>query len=117
MKAEYTYKYNASGQSEKKLAYMDLELADIKNIYCTENIPYFYSASGYGKKIPTRYIIRTIDNRLHRVYTICYSNIGSAYIRYKNIDMVMVESAMLDYNIAKNTYYDNEYPVLSRIIS
>lgn len=36
--------------------------------------------TGYGKNMPTGYMIR-IDNRLYRVYCICYGNSGSFYIK------------------------------------
>ena len=41
--------------------------------------PRFYSASGYGKKIPTRWQLK-IDGRWYRVYVIQFSNAGSAYV-------------------------------------
>lgn len=37
------------------------------------------TASGYGGKIPTRYMIR-YAGRWHRVYVMQYGNSGSAYI-------------------------------------
>lgn len=42
-----------------------------------------YTASGYGSKIPTEYMIRYTINgktRLYRVYCMVYSNSGSLYI-------------------------------------
>lgn len=38
-----------------------------------------YSASGYGNRIPTRYMV-LFQGRWHRVYVCQYSNIGTAYI-------------------------------------
>lgn len=38
-----------------------------------------YTASGYGRKIPTRYMVN-LCNRWHRVYCAIFSNIGSVYI-------------------------------------
>lgn len=38
------------------------------------------TASGYGRKIPTRWMIRW-GNRNYRVYAVCYSNVASYYIR------------------------------------
>jgi hypothetical protein len=38
-----------------------------------------YTASGYGKRIPTQYMIR-VNNRWRRVYCCIYSNIGTLYI-------------------------------------
>lgn len=40
--------------------------------------PRFYSASGYGRKIPTRFMVK-VENRWHRVYAICFSNAASLY--------------------------------------
>ena len=37
------------------------------------------SPSGYGRKIPSDYMVR-LDGRLHRVYVVCFSNSGSHYI-------------------------------------
>lgn len=39
-----------------------------------------YTASGYGKKIPTSYLVRTIDQKWRRVYCTIYSNIGTTWI-------------------------------------
>ena len=38
-----------------------------------------FTASGYGRKIPTQYMVN-LGNRWHRVYCVIYSNIGSIYI-------------------------------------
>ena len=38
-----------------------------------------YTRSGYGSKLPTRYMMR-YNNRLHRIYSICYSNVSTEYI-------------------------------------
>jgi hypothetical protein len=38
-----------------------------------------YTASGYGKKIPTSYMVR-LNNRWRRVYCTIYSNSGTCYI-------------------------------------
>lgn len=36
--------------------------------------------TGYGAKIPTRYMLRYNTKRWHRVYMMQYGNAGSAYI-------------------------------------
>lgn len=41
--------------------------------------PRFYSASGYGSRIPTRYMVREYG-RWRRVYAVCWSNVASYYI-------------------------------------
>jgi len=38
------------------------------------------SASGYGRKIPTKWMIRLDGARWYRVYVVQFSNTGSAYI-------------------------------------
>lgn len=39
--------------------------------------------TGYGSRIKTDWIIKGDDNRLRRVYAICYSNVASYYVTYK----------------------------------
>lgn len=46
------------------------------------------SLTGYGSKIPTSWMLQ-IARRWHRVYVICYSNCGSAYIRTKAGDLYL----------------------------
>lgn len=41
--------------------------------------PRFYSASGYGSKIPTQYMVR-YRGKWRRVYVMCFSNSGTAWI-------------------------------------
>ena len=45
-----------------------------------DNPPRNRSASGYGNRIPTQWLVRTIDNRWRRVYAICYSNAATLYV-------------------------------------
>lgn len=42
--------------------------------------PAFYSASGYGRKIPTRYMLQLADKRWRRVYVCQISNAGTSYV-------------------------------------
>jgi hypothetical protein len=46
--------------------------------------PAFYSVSGYGRKIPTRYLVQLADKRWRRVYVCQISNAGTAYILVGN---------------------------------
>lgn len=41
-----------------------------------------YSATGYGSKIPTRYMVRTVDQKWRRVYCAIFSNVGSTYVMH-----------------------------------
>lgn len=38
-----------------------------------------YTASGYGAKLPTRYMVQ-VENRWYRVYSTCFSNTSSEWI-------------------------------------
>ena len=44
--------------------------------------PRNYIRTGYGKKMPTAYRVRTIDQRWRRVYVACYSNGGTTYVMH-----------------------------------
>lgn len=46
------------------------------------------TASGYGKKIPTRYKLR-YNNRLHRIYGCCFSNVATTYIVSRNRTIIV----------------------------
>jgi hypothetical protein len=54
--------------------------------------PRFYSPSGYGRKIPTEYMVRLKDKRWRRVYVCCYSNSGTAYIETKDCDFLVIDT-------------------------
>ena len=41
-----------------------------------------YTATGYGSKIPTEYMVRTIDQTWRRVYCCIYSNSGTLYVMH-----------------------------------
>lgn len=47
-----------------------------------------YTASGYGRKIPTRYKVK-YNNRWYRVYICIYSNSGTSYITVKGNNYVV----------------------------
>ena len=40
-----------------------------------------FTASGYGAAIPTRLLVACADGRVRRVYSTCYGNAASAWIR------------------------------------
>lgn len=48
----------------------------------------FPTASGYGKKIPTRYKLR-YNNRLYRIYGCCFSNVVTTYIVSRNRTIIV----------------------------
>jgi hypothetical protein len=62
---------------------MDLDTRKVVGAKRTAT-PRNYSVSGYGNKIPTSWLLQLQEGnraRWHRVYVICYSNAGSAYVR------------------------------------
>lgn len=45
-----------------------------------------YTATGYGKDIPTRRKVRAFG-RWYRVYSTCYSNVASCYIKARGFTL------------------------------
>lgn len=41
-----------------------------------------WTASGYGSKIPTQYMVRTVDSKWRRVYCAIFSNSGTLYVMH-----------------------------------
>ena len=48
-------------------------------------------ASGYGSKIPTRYMVR-VNGKWRRVYAACFGNAGSLYVGKPGAWQYVVES-------------------------
>jgi hypothetical protein len=42
--------------------------------------PYHRTASGYGSKLPSSWMLQLDGKRWHRVYIVQWSNAGSAYV-------------------------------------
>jgi hypothetical protein len=61
-----------------------IELNDIQ-LMKRKSAPHYYSASGYGAKIPIGYMLK-IANRWHRVYVMHYSNSATSYVVIKGLD-------------------------------
>jgi hypothetical protein len=57
--------------------YLDLSTVTARK---TTEPPLIRSRSGYGSKLPTPHMVQ-VANRWHRVYVVCWSNSGTAYIR------------------------------------
>lgn len=55
----------------------------IVDIIIDDKAPGHNSATGYGNKLPSQVRLHCADNRIRRVYAICYSNVSTAYILYK----------------------------------
>lgn len=50
-----------------------------------------YTATGYGKRIPTTRMAR-VGKRWHRIYCAIFSNSGTCYIESKGKDLIVEES-------------------------
>lgn len=59
------------------MQYTDPELVTARRVTATP--AYGRNADGYGSKMPTCHMIE-YDGRWRRVYVMCYSNSGTAYI-------------------------------------
>lgn len=58
--------------------------AEIKeNLLWWQKKKLMYTATGYGRRIPTEYMVK-YNNRWYRVYCCIYSNIGTLYIGKSN---------------------------------
>lgn len=74
---------NNSNTSSPKITYCDDLIEEWREKPLYHHIHNLsYTATGYGKKIPTRYMVR-IGTVWYRVYTMIFSNIGSNYILRK----------------------------------
>jgi hypothetical protein len=52
-----------------------------------------YTSTGYGSKVPTRYMVRTIDQKWRRVYCAVFSNMGITYVMHgKNKTIVEINA-------------------------
>lgn len=71
---------------------MEALTADMTTDARITEAPRNMSVTGYGPKIPTRYMFR-IANRWHRVYMAQYGNSGSAYVVIKGKDYYLAGSA------------------------
>lgn len=47
-----------------------------------------YTSTGYGSKIPTRYMVKH-NKKMKRVYCMIYSNIGMLYIMHKGDKIIL----------------------------
>lgn len=54
------------------------------------------TVSGYGSRMPTRYMVKLADKRWRRVYAICYSNIGATYVQVGNLGQRILDYACED---------------------
>lgn len=63
--------------------------ASVEEMAWHKNPRLTYTASGYGARIPTRYMVRCADNRKRRVYNRIYSNIGTLFIEYKGEQLIL----------------------------
>jgi hypothetical protein len=60
-----------------------LEKQDILAHRTTQEPHYGRDADGYGRRIPTRYMVKLQDKRWRRVYACQISNAGTVYVEVK----------------------------------
>ena len=70
--------------------YNHIPLETFDNSTWWQNRGLSYTATGYGKKIPTGYMVKH-NNRLKRVYCCIFSNVGSLYIKHNGHDLFLTE--------------------------
>lgn len=59
-----------------------LDEARVTGVRATEHVPRGdQNAHGYGNRIGTPWLLQLDGKRWHRVYVVCWSNAGSAYVR------------------------------------
>ena len=69
--------------AEIKVLYLE-DLYQVTAAKQTETSPYQQTASGYGSKLQTSYMVQVnAKPRWYRIYCICYSNAGSLYVTIK----------------------------------
>lgn len=74
----------------------ELEYKDILSVKNRKEPRKGQTLCGYGKALPTQFMIQTHDKRYHRVYCTRFSNTGYPYIHVGKID-ASVESALDQY--------------------
>ena len=67
----------------------------------TTKEPFSRSQTGYGAKLPTRFMVQLEDKQWRRIYVACYSNSGTAYVQTK-ADKFCVFTPDAEYKIQDN---------------
>lgn len=56
-----------------------------------------YTATGYGGKLPTRYMVKNKGSgKWHRVYSVYYSNVSTEYILVGGVKIVVDLNSILN---------------------
>lgn len=56
-----------------------IKSVSVRELYCHKH-NLMQTATGYGHKLVTRYIIKCADNKTRRVYASCHSNVSCLYL-------------------------------------
>lgn len=78
-----------------------LNASEVSEVKITDTPRSGQTISGYGSKIPTRYMLK-IGNRWHRVYAMVYGNSGSSYV-LRNREVYFLNSDT-EYRIERFNY-------------
>lgn len=109
----YDVEYNDNGWYDHvlEITYLVKDECQLEVVGCFEDLLWWqkkglmYTTTGYGKKIPTQYMVRH-RGRNKRVYNCIFSNSGLLYIRDKGKD-VIVEDINLGLAIINKEFIKN----------
>jgi hypothetical protein len=79
--------YHFGGFEMRRIDISDYEIKEVLLSWQKAGLP--ETATGYGSKLTTSKMIR-YNGRWHRIYCMCYSNIGTCYIISKG-EMILVD--------------------------
>ncbi len=82
-----------SYSNERGTFYKLYDFRAVRKLIETRDTPRNPYVSGYGRKIPTNYMLQTEDGRYRRVYCMCYGNSGTVYVLIDK-KVVFCESAI-----------------------
>lgn len=69
-----------------KVTYLEPKRVTAKRQTQPPQSPY---RNGYGKRIPSSWLLQLDGKQWHRVYVICYSNSGSPYVLSKGVTLFL----------------------------
>ena len=77
------------GLQQKDFSVLPLETIERPLLWQLQGLS--YTASGYGSRIPTRYMVR-YNGKLRRVYCAIFSNAGTCYIGKRSDNLLISEA-------------------------
>ncbi len=62
------------------VSYLESDYVIINRPLSHHKLGLTYTANGYGRKLPTRYMLSFNSGRFRRVYATCFSNVASYWV-------------------------------------